>query len=88
MIFTNFLLIPYYFLAFIIGLIPASQGFPPEVLAAAEAVGSKIGIFGPVMDVATLSAVLGILFSAQIGIWAWKSFKWIVSHIPWIGGRG
>ena len=88
MILTTFLLLPYYFLAFIIGLMPASEGFPPEVLAGANAVGAKIGIFGPVMPVATLSTVLGLLFGAQLGIWAWKTFKWVMSHIPWIGGRG
>lgn len=80
--------LPYYFLSFVIGLLPRSEGFPPTVLEAASSIGEKIGIFEPVMPVATLSACLGVLFAAQLGVWSWKSFKWIVGHIPYIGGRG
>lgn len=88
MITDAFITLPYSFLAMLIGFLPASQGFPPEVLSAANLVGSKIAIFEPVMPVATMSACLGILFSAQLGIWGWKTFKWIISHIPYFGGRG
>lgn len=82
-----FLDLPYYFLSFLIGLLPASQGFPPDILSAAQYIGSKIGIFGPVMPIETLSACLGILFAAQLGVWAFKSLKWIISHVPFVGGH-
>lgn len=88
MITDAFISIPYAFLSLIIGLLPASEGFPPEVLASASYIGSQIGMFEPLMPIATLSACLGILFAAQLGIWSWKSIKWIISHIPWFGGRG
>jgi len=88
MITAWFLELPYYFLAFVIGLLPASEGLPASVVQAATLIGSQIGIFEPIMPLATLGTVLGILFSAEIGVWSWKSFKWIASHIPFVGGRG
>lgn len=88
MITQYFLDLPYYALSGIINFFPLSQGFPPQALQAANAIGSKIGIFGPVMPLDTLSLCLGILFSAQLGIWGFKTIKWIMSHVPFIGGRG
>lgn len=88
MITDAFISLPYAFLSMLIGFFPASQGFPVEVIQSAELIGSKIGIFEPVMPIATLSLVLGVLFSAQLGMWSWKTFKWVISHIPYFGGRG
>jgi len=88
MITGYFLNFPYYFIAFFIGLLPASQGFPSQILAAAQTIGGQIGMFDPVFPTTDLAAALAILSSAQIGIWSWKTFKWLASHIPIIGGRG
>jgi len=88
MIFTELLKLPYYFLSFFISLLPASEGFPPEVMQGASFLGSQIGIFEPILPIATLSIVLTILIGAEIGIWSFKTFKWVFSHIPVIGGKG
>jgi len=88
MITQYFLDLPYYIVASFINFFPPSVGFPPDVLQSAELIGGQIGMFDPVMPVADLSAALGILFSAQIGIWVYKSSKAILAHIPFIGGKG
>lgn len=83
-----FLDLPYYALASFISILPASQGFPSEVLTGANLIGAQLGLFSPVFPTADLAAALGILFSAQIAVWSWKTLKWIISHVPLIGGRG
>jgi len=88
MITGYFLNLPYYFISFLIGLLPASQGFPPEILAAAQTIGGQIGMFEPVFPTGDLAAGLAIVSASQIGVWSWKTFKWVVSHIPWFGGKG
>lgn len=87
MILEFFMLLPYRFLSFMIGILPAGHNLPPEILSGAVEVGGTIGIFSPVLPVATLGAALAILFGAQIGIWTWKTLKVLMTHLPWIGGH-
>lgn len=88
MIIDFILLLPYQALNALISLLPASSGFPDEVNAAAVVIGSQMGVFTPVFPVADLAAALALVSSGAIAIWTWKTFKWISSHIPLIGGRG
>jgi len=87
MITDFFLRLPYYFLSWFIGLLPAAKPLPGDIMASAQLIGTKIGIFEPVMPLVALSSALGILFSAQVAIWTWQGFKWLSSHIPFIGGH-
>lgn len=88
MITSIFLSLPYYFIAFVISVIPVSTGFPAEFLEAVSGLGGYISMFDMVLPVATLGTVLGIMFSVEIGIFGFKTFKWVWSHIPMFGGRG
>lgn len=78
----------YFMLNGIISLLPASQGFPPDALAAAHTIGGYVGIFDPIISIATLAATLTLVFSVELGIFGFKTGKWIVGHIPFIGGKG
>jgi len=85
----DFLLsIVYWFLASIIGLIPASTGFPSDVFTAASTIGGYAGILSPIIPLGTLATVVGLAFSAEIAIFGFKTLKWILAHIPFIGGKG
>jgi len=88
MITETFLQIPYYFVSFIIGIIPASSGFPSEFFDAETGLGGYLGMFDILLPIATLGTVLGIMFSVEIGIFGFKTFKWIWSHVPLFGGKG
>lgn len=78
----------YVLLSGIVSLFPTSQGFPADALASAHTIGGYAGIFNPVISLSTLAATLGIVFSVEIAIFGFKSTKWIISHIPFIGGKG
>lgn len=86
MIAEFFLLLPYRFLSFLIGIIPDGIPLPSEIMEGAVEVGGTIGIFEPIMPLGTLASALTILFTAQIGIWTWKTLRMFASHLPYIGG--
>lgn len=88
MITEFFLKIPYFFLSWLISVFPLSTGFPVEVHEAATALGGYLGILDPLVPIETLTTVVGILFSVEIAIFGFKTLKWLMSHVPGIGGKG
>jgi len=88
MIFTPFVYLGYYVFGFIIEVLPVGSGFPTEVHDAMTSLGGFIGIWSPVLPISTLATRVTIAFSVEIAIFGFKSFKWIVSHIPLVGGKG
>jgi len=88
MIFTGFVYIAAYILQLIVSILPTSTGFPSEVTAAFVTFGGYVQILDTVLPIATLATVLGILVAVDLSIFAFKTFKWIFSHLPFIGGRG
>jgi len=88
MITEFFLRLPYIFLNWLISLFPPSTGFPEEVLDAAHVLGGYLGILDPLVPLDTLAVVVGIVFSVELGIFGFKTLKWLFSHVPLIGGRG
>jgi len=71
----------------ILNLFPSSSGFPPEVNSAITYFGGYLGILSPIVPVATLLTVLGLVLFFELVIFAFKAFKWVFSHVPFIGGR-
>jgi len=88
MIFTPFVYLAFYVFGFIINVLPHGSGFPPEVHDAVTGLGGYLGIWSPIIPISTLATCVGLAFAVEIAIFGFKSFKWIVSHIPWIGGKG
>jgi len=88
MIISAIISVGYYLLSGIIGILPSSTGFPSEAHAAMSGLGGYLGIWSPILPLATLGTLLTLVFSVEIAIFGFKSVKWIVSHIPWIGGKG
>lgn len=75
-------------LNWILILFPASSGFPTEVHTAFSTIGGYFGMFDGILPLSTLGTTVGIVFTVEIAIFGFKTFKWIASHIPWIGGKG
>jgi len=78
----------YFLIQTFIGFFPSSTGLPDEVHTAASAIGGYFGIWDPVLPLDTLATCVGLIISVELGIFGFKTFKWIISHVPWIGGKG
>lgn len=76
------------FLQFLITIFPASVGFPPAAATALSSIGGYFGMFDSLIPLSTLLSVLLLVFGAEIAVWSFRSLKWIISHIPLIGGLG
>jgi len=88
MIITAIINMSYSVLSWFIGVIPASAGIPAEAHSAAVSLGGYLGIFSPILPIATLLTTITLVYSVEIGIFTFKTFKWIFSHIPLVGGKG
>jgi len=78
----------YWFANGLIGLFPVSAGFPPEAHAAVQYIGGYFGMFDPLIPLSTLLTCITLIFTVEIGIYGFRTLKWVISHLPFIGGRG
>jgi len=88
MITTLIINLAYSLLSGIIALFPIGEGFPSDAMSAMTTLGGYLRTFDPIFPTQTLITTLTILFLVELAIFAFKTIKWIISHIPWIGGRG
>lgn len=84
-IFINF---AYFFISFFINLLPNGVAFPSEVHESALLLGGYNDLFSPIIPFTTLATVVPIALSIRFGYWIFRSIKWIISHIPLVGGKG
>jgi len=83
-----FLKIVYWFANGIVNLLPLGTGFPPEAHAAASYLGGFFGMFDALIPMPTLLTVVGIVFTVEIAVFGFRTLKWVISHLPFIGGKG
>jgi len=88
MITTAFFTILNYILSLIVGLFPTGNGFPQSVHDSASLIGGYVGILDPIFPIDTLYQIILIIIGIEIAIFGFKTFKWLLSHVPFIGGRG
>jgi len=88
MIFTSFVYLASYVLGFIVNILPDSTGFPSDVQTAFDTMGGYVQLLDTLLPVGTLAVVLGILVSVDVAIFGFKTLKWLVSYIPFVGGKG
>jgi len=88
MILTAIINLAYTLIHWLIQVFPASTGFPAEASTAFTSLGGYAGVFSPILPLSTLATCVGLVLSLELGIFAFKSIKWIISHIPWVGGKG
>jgi len=72
----------------LISMFPVSTGLPQEAHDAVQYIGGYFGMFAPLIPLDTLLVCLTLIFSVEIGIYGFRTLKWVVSHLPLIGGRG
>lgn len=88
MIITGLINLAYYFINFVVGFFPTSEGFPSEVSDAVNGLGGYLNILDPLIPVDTLVTTVGLLFVFELIVFGFKTVKWLISHIPQVGGRG
>jgi len=88
MIFTGILSHGYTLISWVLGLFPSSTGFPFEVHEAMASLGGYVGIWSPILPMKILAFWIGIVLAVEISIFGFRTVKWLISHIPQIGGRG
>jgi hypothetical protein len=85
---TFLLTILYTFLQWIISQFPAGEGFPSQIHDSATTLGGYLKTIDSLVPLSTLKWCLLLVFSVEIAFFAFKTFKWIISHIPQFGGKG
>jgi len=78
----------YSFFNFLIGLFPTGVGFPTEVHNAFTTLGGYIGLLDVLVPVSTMLWCLTLIFGVEIAVFGFKTLKWLISHIPFLGGKG
>jgi len=86
MITTAFIDLAYYLIAQLILFLPGGGGFPTGVHTAAAYFGGYVGVLNQLFPVDTLLTVVTLIFTIEIGLWGFRSIRWILTHVPFIGG--
>jgi len=61
--------------------------FSAEVHSAALTLGENFGLIDFIVPTTTLALAVGAVYSIDIAMWTWRTIRWIMTHIPFIGGR-
>lgn len=71
----------------IIGFFPTGPGFNVEVHDAVTSLGGYLQILDPLIPIATLLTVVSLVFTVEIALFGFRTLKWVISHIPFVGGK-
>jgi len=88
MITTSIIYLGTYIANVILSIFPVSTGFPPEVSIAVTFIAGYVGILDPIVPIDTLLTVLTLVVTFELLIFAFKGFKWLFGHVPFVGGKG
>jgi len=83
-----FFSIVFWFANGLINMFPYSDGLPQEVHSAAQYIGGYYGMFSPLIPLGTLFTAVTLVLTCELAIFGFRTLKWVVSHLPLIGGRG
>lgn len=88
MIVSSFIVFVTYLLSLVVGLFPTSTGFSSGFSTAASQMSGYVGLINTLLPVDTLAIAISTLVTVQLSVFGFKSFKWLLSHLPIVGGRG
>lgn len=74
-------------LHWIVNLFPLSTGFPTEVHTALETIGGYASIFNPIFPYQDMGIIIGILVGVEVGIFVFKTMRWGIGYLPFVGGK-
>lgn len=76
----------YSFLSWLISVFPVGTGFPDGIHSAFSTLGGYFHILDPLVPISTLLTCVLLVFGVEIALFAFRTLKWILSYIPFIGG--
>jgi len=88
MITTPLINFAYFLISGFIGWFPAGSGFNETVHNSVIWLGGYLALIDDLVPISTLATIMLLVFSLEIGLFGFRTLKWIISHIPAIGGRG
>jgi len=77
-----------YVLQTIVAIFPDSTGLPTDVTTALTQFGGYVGILSPILPISSLATVFALVITFELSVFAFKGIKWLISHVPFVGGRG
>lgn len=86
MIFDAFLYIAVYILSWLVEKLPTGVGFGAEFHTAVSSLGGYVEMWKPLFPMDTIATLVSLIVIVELSIFAFKTAKWIISHIPFIGG--
>jgi len=69
-------------------VLPQSAGFSDSVVSAFSTMSGYVQILNTLLPLSTLALVLSVVITLDIAIFGFKTLNWLVSHLPFVGGRG
>jgi len=88
MILSTIFNIGFIMLNWVISLFPNSTGFDASFHTAVSTLGGYLDIWSPILPIAVLAPLLTTVVIVELAIFGFKTVKWIISHIPYVGGKG
>jgi len=69
-------------------IFPPSNGLPTEAMVALQSLYGYVGMLNPLVPVDTLGVILGLYITFELSIFGFKTFRFLFSHVPLVGGKG
>jgi len=85
MLLSAFLYMGGFILSTLVAVLPASTGFPAEVMTAATTFGGYLGIAYPILPLETLHTIILLTISFEVTLFTFKFVRWVISFIPFFG---
>jgi len=83
-----FFKIVFWFANGLVNMFPFSEGFPEEAHSAVAYIGGYFGMFSPLIPMSTLLTAITLVLTVELGVYGFRTLKWVISHLPFIGGKG
>jgi len=88
MITDIFFTISSFLLSLLVKVFPEGAGFPQAVHDGAQTIGGYARMLDPVLPFDTLYIVVVLTITLEIALLTFRAFRWVISHVPFVGGKG
>lgn len=87
MITTAIINLAYSVVSWFIGLFPVGSTFPEEVHSSVLWLGGFFMLLNDIIPISSLVAIIVLVFSLELSLFGFRTLKWIISHLPFVGGK-
>jgi len=87
MITSAFIYLGAYIVNMLLYPFPLSDGLPSEATSAISSLAGYINILSPIIPISTILQLIALMITLELAFFSFKAFRWIISHVPLVGGR-